>query len=120
MFSTRLSHSGKTAIIVDDTGAPAVVKIDGKPLSMAPAVAQARAERMNADAQREEALESADDKAYRAAAAQLTQIIDEADSRCQAQPIHRSRGVRAEGRVQINGRQVKACGQCVAHYGKAA
>jgi hypothetical protein len=47
---------------------------------------------------------------------ELAQIIRDADSRCQAQPIHRMRGVVAVGEVEINGRMVKACKQCIDHH----
>lgn len=118
MYRTKLSPSGKSATIVDDAGMPAVTKRDGKPLNLSPDVAEERAQRMNADAERAASAESGDAKAYRDAAAKLTNIIDEADSRCQAQPIHRSRGVRAEGYGRVNGKRVKACTQCVAYYGE--
>jgi hypothetical protein len=44
---------------------------------------------------------------------EVAALIAEADSRCQAQPIHRMRAVPAVGYVEINGKPTKACQQCI-------
>jgi hypothetical protein len=45
-----------------------------------------------------------------------SEIIANADSRCQAQPIHRQRGVTAVANVEIGNALVKACRQCANYY----
>jgi hypothetical protein len=156
MFHVEPSKTGKSYVVVGESGEVAVTRMDGKPrYYTSEHAAQTRADEMNAEHVTEVAdavsgseydtnnpadfvaryggqevkplpqittetelrMELGGDDQFsevmRWATDGLAQVIAEADSRCQAQPIHRMRAVPAVGYIEIDGKRFKACQQCI-------
>lgn len=130
MFKAVPSSTGKRWTVADDSGTIVMTTVDGKPRYVSKAYAEERALMLNEDADNESANNgvSATEAeelrqgvlalgAYAAAHVdEISQAIADADSRCQAQPMHRMRGEHAVAEVDINGKLVKACKACADYH----